>query len=600
MKKFYILFLSIPVVIFCLAYLSAWWSVGAVAAIMLFIASRFYTMRLQTLESRNNILERELEDLHGRLEQSVQREEKMSKEASQAKKQRQQLLSVISHEVRTPMNGILGTALLVEDTPLTNEQQQYMHTIRHCGESMLTTINNILANDVLQSSRLQQEENQLEYKDFDLRDSVEEVLELFAGKAAETALELIYQVDEDVPVQLIGDSKRLRQVLMNLVENAVKFTHRGEVFVGIHRTDHGIAGYPPELRFEVRDTGIGIESRQLAQLFKGIPGKELPRAEGAASGLGLVVCRKLVELMGGRIEAKSIHGQGSVFTFHIPVTPSLKTVRNQSHQQASDKLEGKQILIVDDNESVRTTLMARVKQWNMRAFAAASATEALQLLSANSFDLVLTDISMPQISGLQLAQIIKERYAGLKVLAMNNGNTGYNGYEQLFLGVVPKPVKQHILKDKIAAALTSAGSGAAAASTTLAEQYPLRILVAEDNLVNQKIAIKILAKLGYEASLANNGKDALEIVSHEQFDIILMDVQMPEMDGLEATRMIRTCLQVQPVIIALTANTMQGDRDECIQAGMDDYLSKPIQMQELVAQLEKWGAVVREKRKIAS
>ena len=320
MKRFYILFLLVPVLYFTLLYFPIWWSVGIIAAIMTFIAFRIYTVRVDALNNKNHELDKELEDLHERLERSVLKEEKTNKEVTQIRQLKQQLLTIISHEIRTPMNGILGTSSLLEDTILTKEQKDYIGTIRHCGESLLTTINNILVNDLLDYSKLQQEGNQLEYKDFDLQDCVEEVLAMFSNKIGKSGIDLVYEIGPKVPVQIIGDSKRLRQVLINLIENAVKFTRRGEVFVNIQYNEHKSDGLPPQLIFEVKDTGVGIEKDQLKQLFKGLPGKEFqkdPSAEGP--GLGLVICKKLVEMMGGQIEAKSAINEGSNFQFTLPL-----------------------------------------------------------------------------------------------------------------------------------------------------------------------------------------------------------------------------------------------------------------------------------------
>lgn len=604
MKKFYIILFILPILAFTLLYLSLLWFFIAVGALMIYIAYRFYAVRLVAAESRNEVLGEELEALHVRLEQSVLKEQKTSKEAGEIRELKQQLLTVISHEIRTPMNGVMGMALLLADTPLTKEQEEYIKTIRSCGESLLTTVNNILANDILDFSKLQQEEGQLKYKDFDLRDAVEEVLDLFAIKVGKASLDLVYDIDEEVPAQIIGDSKRLRQVLMNLVENAVKFTRQGEIFVGIHYTPQTTTGYPPELNFEVRDTGIGIAKDQLKQLFKGIPGKEFKKtSDNDSPGLGLVICRKLVELMGGRIDVKSQLEQGSSFTFSIPITPSLKAKRNHANHDNMVSFEGRTILIVDDNAASRTVLTKQMKSWKMLTAFAESGKQALEiLLKNNSFDLVLTDINMPGIDGIQLAKAIRNQYPAIPIIAMNHaGDEKYKQEPELFSFILAKPVRQYMLRDFILGVLSKTATGkqnaAAPLSENFSQQYPLRILIAEDNLINQKIAVKILTKLGYQPALANNGKEAIEIVSHEHYDIILMDIQMPEMNGLEATRMIRTCLEIQPVIIALTANAMQGDRDDCMQAGMDDYMSKPIELKELLSQLEKWALVIREKRK---
>jgi signal transduction histidine kinase/DNA-binding response OmpR family regulator len=606
MKKFYILFLLVPVLYFTLLYFPIWWSVGIIAAIMIFIAYRMYTVRVESLNNRNNILDKEVEDLNERLERAVVKEEKTNKEVVQMRQLKQQLLTIISHEIRTPMNGIMGTSLLLEDTPLTKEQKEYISTIRHCGESLLTTINNILVNDLLDYSKLQQEGNQLEYKDFDLRDCVEEVLDMFSGKIGKSGIDLLYEIGPKVPSQIIGDSKRLRQVLINLIENAVKFTRRGEVLLNIQFGEHKSDGQPPQLIFEVKDSGIGIEKDQLKQLFKGLPGKEFQKdTKAEAPGLGLVICKKLVELMGGQIEAKSVVNEGSSFQFTLPMTPSLKAVREHAQQHNMNKLEGKQVLLIDDNSLSRSILLRQLKGWKMEVVPADSGKQALDILTTNKqFDLVITDLLMPGMDGLQFTQAFKASFPAIPVIGLTTeGNENHQRERELFAGIIMKPVRMHIFRDTIIGIFTQSATSITATEQVpgvFAEQYPLRILIAEDNPINQKIAIKILSKLGYEPALANNGKEVMEMVGQDHYDIILMDVQMPEMDGLEATRMIRTCLEIQPVIIAVTANAMQGDRDLCIQAGMDDYMSKPIEMKELLNQLEKWAMVLRERKKLSA
>jgi CheY-like chemotaxis protein len=454
----------------------------------------------------------------------------------------------------------------------------------------------------LNFSKLQQEGTRLEYKDLDLRNCVEEVLEMFAGKAGKANLDLVYYIEEDVPAQILGDGKRLRQILMNLMENAVKFTDSGDIFVGIHSIKRP-ADSSPELCFEVRDTGIGIANGQLLQLFKGIPVKEFQKeTDAGAPGLGLVICRKLVEMMGGNIEVRSQPGQGSTFTFIIPVTPSLKITRNQAQHNNMTVLEGKKILVVDDNPTSRLTLLKQMQSWKMLPAGVDSANQALDTLLRGGFEGVLIDRNMPEMDGIQLARAIRAKYPSIPVILMNPmGNELYKQESGLFSSVLAKPVRQFMLRDHLLD-IFSVTVGQPMLTKNLSEdfsqQYPMRILVAEDNLINQKIAIKILTKLGYQPALANNGKEAMEMIGHEHYDMILMDVQMPEMDGLVATRMIRTCLEIQPVIIAMTANVMQGDRDECMQAGMDDYLSKPIDMKELLSQLEKWGQTITNKRKM--
>jgi signal transduction histidine kinase/CheY-like chemotaxis protein len=601
MKKFYILFFVGFIVISALLYISIWLFFGGVTVILLSTIYHFYNTRMKSMDASIEDLESQVEELQVQLDRSLLKEEKATKEAGQIRQIKQELLTIISHEIRTPMNGVLGMSLLLADTPLDQEQKEYLDTIRHSGESLLATVNDILVNDILEFSKLDRKDKKLEVIDFDLRDTLEEVLNLFAAKAGNARLDLLYDIDDDVPVQLMGDSKRLREVLMNLVENAVKFTERGEILVSIHAIKNNST--QPELRFEVRDSGVGISEEQMEQLFYGIPGKEFQQ-EDEQSGLGLVICRKQVELMGGHIEARSKPGEGSTFTFNIPMSHSLKPARNSTPKDSIAVLDGKHILIVDDNTTSRNILIKQLKAWSTLPVGANSGMQALETLSQNSnFDLILIDKDMQQIDGLQLAKSIKNKYPVIPVVLLNPaGDEAYKQEPGLFVSVIAKPVRQHALQDDILAVFTKPVTAEQKTKPekleeNFSQRYPLRILIAEDNLINQKIAMKILTKLGYQPKIANNGREALEMAGQEQYDIILMDVQMPEMDGLEATRMIRSNLSVQPVIMAMTANVMQGDRDLCLQAGMDDYISKPINLDELLSHLEKWSLIIKERQK---
>ncbi len=607
MKRFFIIFLAVCILFCALLYLPIWCFLAGIFACMTYIAYQFYLARLQSMEARNEGLEQQVEQLHTQLDQSILKEQKASKEAEQVKQAKQELLAVMSHEIRTPMNGVLGMLALLTETSLTREQREYAESIRSCGESLLTAVNDILVNDLLDFSKLERDEKQLENRDYSLRNCLEEVLDMFAVRTGAAGLELLYAIDEDVPEQIVGDPARLRQILMNLVENAVKFTRQGEIFVKIQLANTS-SGNPAELRIEVCDTGIGITEEQVRQLFTGIPGGASQKeGEVGETGLGLVVCKRLIELMEGRIGATSQPGQGSVFSVNIPLHPSTRSKHSHVIKDQMVALEGKHILIVDDNACHRAILLEQLKYWKMFPAAADSGAKALELLShPGGFDMVLTDLNMPEMNGIQLARSIKDRQPSIPVILMNQaGDDRYKQDSDFFYSVLVKPLRQYMLRDHVLglfAHSVTPSSGQPAAPNQLSDdfsiQYPLHILVAEDNLINQKIAIKVLAKLGYQPALARNGKEVLEMVSHEHYDLILMDVQMPEMDGFEATRMLRLCLEIQPVIIAMTANVMQGDRDDCMQSGMDDYISKPIEIHELLAQLTKWGQAIKDKKRI--
>ncbi len=601
MKKFYIYFVAGFIILSALLYFSIWWFLCGVGIIAIFTVYHFYYAKLMAFDITVEELETQVEQLQLQLDRSLIKEEKATKEAGQIRKLKQELLTVISHEIRTPMNGVLGMVLLMEDTTLTKEQKEYTETIKNSGQSLLATVNNILVSDILDYSKLDGKDKKLENIDFDLIDTLEEVLNLFAAKAGKADLDLLYDIDENVPVQLTGDNKRLREVLMNLVENAVKFTQRGEILLSVHSFNND--SKEPLLSFEVRDSGIGMSDEEMSQLFYSVSGNEF-NTDNEKTGIGLVICRKQVELMGGKIEVTSKAGKGTTFTFNIPLSLSQQSVRSNLLLENMTHLEGKQVLITDDNFMSRTILSKQVKALKMLPVVADSGIQALEILATNNnIDLILTDMSMEQFDGFQLATSIKNKYPQLPVILMNGaGNIINRQEENLFSAVITKPIRQYLLRDTILAIFTKPVSEKqnpdhARVEDNFSAKFPLRILIAEDNLINQKIAIKILTRLGYQPVIANNGREALEMSGREQYDIILMDVQMPEMDGLEATRMIRNTIKIQPVIMAMTANVLQGDRDACMQAGMDDYISKPIILDELLSHLEKWSLVIKERQK---
>jgi len=512
-------------------------------------------------------------------------------EAERATKAKSTFLATMSHEIRTPMNGVLGMASLLSETSLSSEQEEYTNTIRNSGEALLTVIN-----DILDFSKIESGNMELESHDFDLRQCIEEVMDLFAPKAAQKRIDLIYELDYQVPAKIKGDSHRLRQIIINLVSNAMKFTHQGEIFVsvGLQQTDNDKL----RLVFHVKDTGIGIPQDKVSTLFKAFSQVDSSTTrQYGGTGLGLVISQRLVELMGGTISVDSKQSVGTTFTFSIITQASEEVILQYVNFNISGS-EGKKILIVDDNLTNITILKTQLERWKLIIQTANSAKEALALLSIQAeYDLIITDMEMPEMDGVDFAKAIKEKYPKIPVgLLSSVGDESKKKYPLLFEFILNKPVKQQQLHnviqktfrpDSIAANVSDQKKNNVL-SVDFAEQFPLKILLAEDNQVNQLLAVRVLNKLGYkDIHVAVNGFEAIEKSAQQYYDVILMDVQMPEMDGLEATRHIRKINQHQPVIIAMTANVLHEDKEACLQAGMDDFISKPVRWEDLMQYLKK-------------
>lgn len=528
-------------------------------------------------------------------------------EAESATQAKSGFLATMSHEIRTPLNGVIGMGRLLSQTPLSPKQQEFVDSIMLSGDALLSVINDILDFSKIESSKME-----LEYKPFALKRAIEESFDLLASKAIEKNLSLHYSIARDVPSYVFGDITRLRQILMNLVSNAIKFTQKGKIMISISRNP--VHEKQLELRFDIQDTGIGIPKEKISKLFRSFAQADAGTAKTyGGTGLGLAICKNLVELMGGKIWVESVAGVGSdfIFTIKTEAVPAAEIPKNQKN--GTNKLANSYVLIISDDKAEAGLYADYFKRWGMIPQVADDVRRSVEVIrERKDYNLVLIDAQLISDKPLHIAEEIrniraKDELPIVLFNAIKSDDIFFDYTSDVISAIIPKNVDRSKVLDILISVFsveehqrTRDEHHIMGMSKKLSDEVPLRILIAEDNLINQKLAQNIFEGLGYKPVIVANGLQVIDQLRKDKFDLIFMDVQMPEMDGFETTRFIRHKLlpEQKPAIVAMTAFALEGDKEKCIEAGMDDYISKPFLIEEIVARIRKWAPKNKDKEKM--